>query len=420
MRDEVSQSQNSRRRWAVDTKAYPGLWARRKANGAVVYEVKLRQNGELRSKTLPSGTTKSQAVTEWKKRSSARDEGGMPIARNLRLADLAAQALADLDAKAQAGIRSERTHALYVGRWSNFIEPVLGRKTLSKLGPADILRLVARLRQDGHAEWTAHGIITVLRFVLRFARHAGYMVTDPFATIAPDDLPRQEARESFDARVLRPDEIERLLAKTTFSYRNVVTLIAFAGLRVSEAAGMTWADIDLVDGVVHVREQLAQPKRGEAPRRVKVKSRASRRTVPLVERASEALVAQLAESRRRVAGGSRTTCSAPPPAGPWIATASRRRASPERQSGRASGASPRRPCAAQPRLRRRTLASRSSSRRRSLVTARRSTTATTRGRSRMRRSGRWCAMRWLRSASETHRFTKRLTSNPERLSPRHG
>jgi integrase len=78
--------------------------------------------------------------------------------------------------------------------------------------------------------------------------------------------------------------------------------MAFSGLRVSELAGLTWADIDLVDRVVRVDRQLAPLRRGEEPRRVRPKSQASVREVPLLDRVYEALLAQLREEQARGSG----------------------------------------------------------------------------------------------------------------------
>jgi integrase len=291
-------SHASKRRGRVD--GCPGLWWRRRADGSIVFEIKLRQNGVLHSTTLPKGTTERQARTAWKKASSQRDEGARPLSQNVTLAAVAEQALADLEARVRAGTRSERTIGGYRSHWSRYIEPALGRKKVSRLEARDILTLIANLRtfrgkrgKSGLAEWTVANVITCLRMILRFGRHAGYTTNDPFSVLSPDDLPQQRARESFEARVLRPTEMERLLASTTPMYRNVVTLLAFSGLRVSEAAGLMWADIDLVERVLHVRKQLAPLRRGEEPRRVKTKSRASVREVPLLDRVYEALLAQL-------------------------------------------------------------------------------------------------------------------------------
>jgi integrase len=268
----------------------------------VAFEIKLRQGGVLTSTTLPLGTTETQAKTAWKKASASRDEGGRPLARDLRLAVVAAEALADLEAKADAGLRSHRTHAAYVTNWTRHIAPALGNKRLAKITPHDILRLVAALRAQGLAEWTASAVVTTLRAILRHARHAGYMATDPFGSLSPDDLPQQRARETFSPRVLRVAEIERLIEAATGTYRPAVVVLGYTGLRLSELAGLTWGDVDLVDRVVRVRKQLAPLKRGQAPVRVKPKSRASVRDVPLVDRAYEALVEHLRLEQARGLG----------------------------------------------------------------------------------------------------------------------
>jgi integrase len=291
--DESFHDSTPPRRRRVDDGKYPGLWERTRADGTIVYELKLRQGGVLHSETLPAGTPRAQAVTAWKKASASRDEGGRPLSRDVRLAQVGLEALADFDAKVEAGLRSRRTHGLYSHNWSTYIDPALGRKRLARIGAKDVLRLVGSLRDQGLAEWTASGVVTTLRMVWRFARHAGYTNHDPFASLAPDDLPRQRARESFVPRVLRVAEIERLIAETSDSYRNAVIVLAYSGLRLSELAGLIWDDVDLVDRVIRVRKQLAPLTRGDVPVRVKTKSRASIRDVPLVDRAYDALLAQL-------------------------------------------------------------------------------------------------------------------------------
>jgi integrase len=97
-------------------------------------------------------------------------------------------------------------------------------------------------------------------------------------------------------------EINRLIAATTPRYQNAVTVLAFAGARSSELCGATWADVDLVERVLRVRKQLAPLRRGEEPRRVKTKSRASMREVPLLDRAYHALLAQLRDEQAKGLG----------------------------------------------------------------------------------------------------------------------
>jgi integrase len=298
-----SSSHVTPRRGSLAKEGFPGLWWRRRSDGSLVWELKLRQgDGSLRSNTLPVGTSQPQAKTAWKKASAKRDEGGMPLAQNLTLNAVAVESFADLETRVKAGTRSQRTLDEYRSAWRIHLGPLLGRKRLSRLGPRDVLQLVAWMRHEGLSEWTSHGRITVLRTVLRFARRAGYMAHDPFAALTPDDLPRQRARDGFVARVLRPAEIRRLIAATTALYRNVVAVLAYTGLRVSEAAGLTWDDVDLVERVIHVRKQLAPLRIGAEPQRVQLKSRASLRDVPLLDEAYEALIAQLRSEQTKGLG----------------------------------------------------------------------------------------------------------------------
>ena len=200
----------------------PGLWWRRRADGSSAYEIKLRQNGILGSRTLPEGTSERQARTAWKTASAMRDEGGRPLSLNVTLGAVAAEAFADLEARVVAGTRSQRTLDGYLGDWTRYIEPSLGRKKISKVESKDVLMLIGNLRslrreggKEGLAEWTVSGVITSLRMILRFARHSGYTTNDPFSTLSSDDLPQQRVRETFDGRVLRPTEIERLIRAAT-------------------------------------------------------------------------------------------------------------------------------------------------------------------------------------------------------------
>jgi integrase len=62
-----------------------------------------------------------------------------------------------------------------------------------------------------------------------------------------------------------------------------VTLLAYSGLRVSEALGLRWRQVRLVDGELDVREQLQEGRRGrrETKTVARLKSEASYRVVPL-------------------------------------------------------------------------------------------------------------------------------------------
>jgi hypothetical protein len=64
----------------------------------------------------------------------------------------------------------ERTATMYRSHYTRFIAPSLSRKRLAKILGSDITALIGQLRDDGYAEWSINGIVSVLRHVLRFAR----------------------------------------------------------------------------------------------------------------------------------------------------------------------------------------------------------------------------------------------------------
>jgi integrase len=76
-------------------------------------------------------------------------------------------------------------------------------------------------------------------------------------------------------RVLERDEIDRLLAAATPRWRPLFTVLVFTGLRIGEALGLRWGDVDFEAGVIRVRTQpdattgeIVEPKTEKAKRDV--------------------------------------------------------------------------------------------------------------------------------------------------------
>ena len=99
-----------------------------------------------------------------------------------------------------------------------------------------------------------------------------------------------KAREDDDVRPLDAKQQTAILANMQPRFSNHFRFAFWTGLRTSEQAALTWADIDLAAGVVHVTK--AQTRSAKAPEATKTK--AGRREVKLLKPALEALAAQRA------------------------------------------------------------------------------------------------------------------------------
>lgn len=120
---------------------------------------------------------------------------------------------------------------------------------------------------------------------LAYAVRHGLLAANPCAGLTPDDWPRASERKTYE---WSDREIEVLLLVALESVSENIHLILLAavdtGLRLSELLGLRWGDVDLEEGVLHVRHQLSRSGSYEEP-----KTKAGKRRVPLGEDIADAL-----------------------------------------------------------------------------------------------------------------------------------
>jgi integrase len=143
------------------------------------------------------------------------------------------------------------------------------------------------------------GALATLHSIVRFAIRNSWIIENPIAKLEIDERPHPVRRRQ---RVLGRDEIGRLLAACPMRYRPLIVTALYTGMRTSELLGLTWQDIDLAGGVLHVRAQLARAHRGKPARRVAPKTRAAIRDIPLVPQ----LARELREHQHASPGSSAT------------------------------------------------------------------------------------------------------------------
>ena len=154
----------------------------------------------------------------------------------------------------------------YRQKTRDYIIPLLGHHRLDRLTADDIEAAWDYLLDTGNpvrddamplAPNTVHQTHAILRRALQVAVQRKQIRTNPAGRDSMDAPPRSE--EEFD--VMAPPECRKVLAAAAGERNEARWSVALAlGLRQGEALGLTWDDVDLEDGVIHVRQALKRIK----------------------------------------------------------------------------------------------------------------------------------------------------------------
>ena len=168
----------------------------------------------------------------------------------------------------------------------------IGRVPLARLNPLIIQSAYARLEGIGLSPRTVFQTHAVLHRALDQAHHWGLIKSNPSDLVAP---PRPYQREM---SALSATQLSRFLAKSRGTrWYPLWVVLGTAGLRIGEALGLKWEDIDLETRRLQVKRAL-QRQRGNGLVYVAPKTSRSRRLIHLSAVAVEAL----REQRERATG----------------------------------------------------------------------------------------------------------------------
>jgi integrase len=209
----------------------------------------------------------------------AAQAGLVPACPRLTFATVSARWLERFETMVAVGERRERTLESHRYHLDHHLLPALGRRRMSAISVDDIASLIGSLAAQDRAPRTIAGALATLGSILRYALRRGYITENPMLRLEAGERPRPDARPQ---RALGQDEIARLLAAVAPRYQLLIVTALYTGMRISELLALTWADIDLEAGVIHVHAQLSRAHRGVPARRVAPKTAAAVRDIPLV------------------------------------------------------------------------------------------------------------------------------------------
>jgi integrase len=191
------------------------------------------------------------------------------------------------------------TYTSYEGVVRLHIVPAIGRIGLDKLTVDDVAQLLrTKQAEERLSSRSVRYVLLVLRNALNKAVRWGIVGRNVAMLVDPPRIAHK------DVRVLSPEETARLLSTVRGDqFESLVVLAVSTGVRLGEALGVKWADIDLDRRQMRIDKSL-QRIPGQGYVLSETKTRRSRRTIILPVVAAEALRRRLAEQRdqRRASG----------------------------------------------------------------------------------------------------------------------
>lgn len=157
-----------------------------------------------------------------------------------------------LEDTARPAIR-ESTYTLYEGVIRRHVTSGLGGVLLSRLTPAHLQGLLAGLERDQVGPATRQVVFRVLHRALKQALAWNLMARNPADAVVRPRAPHREMQ------ALTPEQAKRFLeAAREDRLHALYAVLVGCGLRVGEALGLTWPDVDLERGTLTVRRQLSE------------------------------------------------------------------------------------------------------------------------------------------------------------------
>jgi integrase len=262
-----------------------------RADGRWAAAVDLGWRDGKRARKWLYGQTRKEVADKLARALRELQQGIKPADERITLSAWIEMHLDDLEARKAAG---HATLKRYRGLLRNHIAPSIGRRRLAQLEPSHIQAYQTELLRQG----TSAKSITLHRAVLSGAINQavsyGMIPRNVVALVKP---PKNDSEAQ--GRALSPAHAQALMASTAADPLRVFYLLLLtAGLRRGEALGLTWQNVEMVEGrtaVIHVKRQLQWPN-GE-PTLVLPKSKRSVRRVP-IPRITAAALADRREYQR--------------------------------------------------------------------------------------------------------------------------
>ena len=143
------------------------------------------------------------------------------------------------------------TYTSYQSAIKKRIVPYLGDYVIQELRPRHVDEWLKTLAKNGMSRSTIQQTKTVLSIALKYAIYPAELIaSNPSTGLS---IPRSAPKQIIKRTVITPEQAANLFQDS--KYRPILKLLYHTGMRISEAMGLTWEDIDLKTGKITVVRQ---------------------------------------------------------------------------------------------------------------------------------------------------------------------
>lgn len=168
----------------------------------------------------------------------------------------------------------------YKSCYKNHISPKIGSRKVQKIERREITKLQTELSETLSIN-SVNYIISVLNIVLNDAVMDEVIVRNPASGIKTLKNEEPKANETYH-RALTEDEQKAFMQEMQEDYYyEFVALLLCTGMRIGEAAALTWGDIDQKNNVIHVNKTATYSENGSLIVGNTPKSEAGKRDIPM-------------------------------------------------------------------------------------------------------------------------------------------
>lgn len=172
---------------------------------------------------------------------------------------------------------ADNTVSTYSNIVENHLKPRIGHYKLKSIDVLTLQKMVNDLYlYKNFSKAFLKNILKVCKGAFSYAAYTAQLI--PYNVAEPVKLPKYEPEEE-KPKIISKEEMEAILDRFQNSpYQYYAMLIGYyTGMRVGEVYGLTWDDIDLENGIIHVRQQCKSKDRDAIHGRKPVKGKAFNR-----------------------------------------------------------------------------------------------------------------------------------------------